>query len=128
MPPDISLEPARRQTAMSRTPQPAPGLVRWQTSQFIDGRFTPGVGAAFLVENPATEAVLVGLREASLPQVDQAVEAARRAFQSGVWRDPERRRAALLAFADILERRAVEFRSALVEDIGTPLSVGNALQ
>jgi aldehyde dehydrogenase (NAD+)/betaine-aldehyde dehydrogenase len=113
---------------MSRILQPAPGLVRWQARQFIDSRFTPGVGPAFLVENPATEAVLVELREASLPQVDQAVEAARRAFRSGVWRDPERRCAALLAFADILERRALEFRSALAEDIGTPVSVGYALQ
>ncbi len=108
--------------------QPAPSLVSWQTNLFIDGCFEPGEGTEFAVENPATEAVLVEMRGASLPQVDRAVQAARRAFESGVWRDPELRRAALTALADILERRAAEFRSALVEDIGTPVSVGNFLQ
>ncbi|WP_188752361.1 aldehyde dehydrogenase family protein, partial [Marinobacterium zhoushanense] len=50
----------------------------------INGDNVTGQGAAFDVINPATEAAIASGRMASVEQLDQAVAAARQAFQS--WR------------------------------------------
>ena len=97
--------------------------VDWCTGNFIDGRYCAGEGPALAVENPATEEVLVSVRQASLAQLDQAVASARRAFESGVWRDPALRKQVLLRMADLLEAQAATFATALVLESGTPVSL-----
>ncbi len=55
---------------------------------YIDGEFVSSpIGKTFPVFNPATEEVLAEVAEASPSDVDLAVQAARRAFDSGPWAD-----------------------------------------
>ena len=94
----------------------------------IDGRFVTGEGAELSVENPATEQVLATFPQASPAQVDAAVTAARRAFASGVWRDPAQRRAVLTRFHTLLTEHRAALAASLVAETGTPVSVANFLQ
>jgi len=100
----------------------------WQLDLTIGGKAVSGAGAALPVSNPATEQILAAPRQATVDQVHEAVAAARRAFDSGVWRDPELRRRMLNRFADEIKRRADVLREAIVEDVGTPVSLCDSLQ
>ena len=109
-------------TETVRMPAPA-----WNLDMTIDGRSVAGQGPLFEVENPATEEALVKVPEASLAQVDAAVVAARRAFESGVWRDPEFRRETMLRLADLMEEHADELTSAIVHEVGTPIALSESM-
>ncbi len=85
--------------------------VELQTQLFIDGEFVDSAeGTTFEVENPADERTLAEVAEAKEADVDRAVQAARRAFQSDEWqRMPARERGRLLwRLADLLEDRIDE--------------------
>jgi aldehyde dehydrogenase (NAD+) len=56
-----------------------------EVRQFIDGAYVRGAGKAFSVLNPGTEEVLAEVPGASIEQVETAIQAARRAFDSGSW-------------------------------------------
>jgi acyl-CoA reductase-like NAD-dependent aldehyde dehydrogenase len=95
----------------------------------IDGRPVPGEGEPLLVYDPAAGELLVEVPSASLDQVDQAVAAARRAFDEGPWpRMSGDERAALLhAFADEMEARGDELLRIAVSEVGTPISLARGL-
>ena len=58
----------------------------YRTQAFIDGRFVDAVeGQTTTSIAPATGQVLATLAECTAADVDVAVKAARRAFESGVW-------------------------------------------
>lgn len=103
-------------------------LPKWNTCHLIDGALVEGNGAELRVENPATEEVLATLREPSPDQAEAAILAARRAFESGVWRDPAFRAETITRMADALEARKAEFLATLVADNGTPVSISEFLQ
>ena len=46
---------------------------------------TPGAGTSFPVLNPLSEEIVTELRGASGAQIEAAIAAARRAYDSGVW-------------------------------------------
>lgn len=78
---------------------------------FIDGAFVSAAdGRTFDTVNPATGAVLARVARGADDDVDRAVSAARRAFDSGVWsrRAPAERKAILLAVADGIRAHADE--------------------
>ncbi|MFM0349083.1 aldehyde dehydrogenase family protein [Paraburkholderia sp. RL17-347-BIC-D] len=102
--------------------------VNWVLDLLINGEMVKGEGAPLPVENPATEEILASPREASMAQLEKAVTAARRAFNSGIWRDAEERQRLLCRLADLLEERADQFCAALIEEVGTPLSICHAMQ
>jgi len=79
-------------------------------------------GKTFPTNNPATGEEIVQIAEADKADVDKAVEAARKAFQS--WRnvDPAERCKILNKFADLLERDAEEFALTESLDNGKPLT------
>ena len=52
---------------------------------FIDGKYVPGDGPVLAVENPATEETIAEVETASMMQIEQAIGAARRSFDDGVW-------------------------------------------
>ncbi len=58
------------------------------------------------VYNPATRSVLAQVPDASKPQLDEAVSAARQAFGSWSQTPVEERQAALERFADLIEENA----------------------
>ena len=91
---------------------------------YIGGEFAPSAdGSRFPVENPATEEVLAEVAEAGAEDVDRAVQAARRCFESDAWQQLEpRQRGILLAkAADLLESRAHEFAEVETRQNGKPL-------
>jgi aldehyde dehydrogenase (NAD+) len=102
--------------------------VNWCLDLLINGDMVKGQGAPLSVENPATEEILASPRQASMAQLDQAVAAARKAFDSGIWRDAGERQRLLFRLADLLEERADQFRAALIEEVGTPFSICHPMQ
>lgn len=106
---------------------------------FVEGRWVEGVGAPFTVENPSTGMAITSLTGMSLGQVGEAISAARRAFDAGIWSDlpigarAERLRryvAALEARADrivdliALEAGCPRFTSSMRSQVQTPLVQG----
>jgi aldehyde dehydrogenase (NAD+)/betaine-aldehyde dehydrogenase len=103
--------------------------ISWRLDPFIDGAYVKGEGAPLDVENPATAETIATVRQSSSEQLETAVSAARRVFDSGVWsRDPEFRREVLTRMADLLELRSAEFAAALIQEVGTPVALCQPLQ
>ncbi len=109
--------------ARSLAPQfPAPKLL-------IDGQFVdPIEGGTFTVTNPATGEKLCEVPSATAADVDRAVKAARRAFESGPWSrmNPGERGKLLRRFSELLWERREEF--ALVESMNNGKTVREALR
>jgi acyl-CoA reductase-like NAD-dependent aldehyde dehydrogenase len=92
---------------------------------FIGGRWVESAsGRHFGVENPATGESLAAVAEAGAEDVDKAVAAARRSFDSGVWRElpPAERAKALWRIGDMIEERATEFAQLETLDNGMPIN------
>jgi phenylacetaldehyde dehydrogenase len=93
---------------------------------YIDGAFVDAKsGKTFEVFNPANGSVLAHVAEGDAADIDLAVAAARRAFESGPWPSlsPSQRARLIYRLADKLEERTDDF--ALLEslDNGKPLAV-----
>ncbi|VWB21398.1 aldehyde dehydrogenase family protein [Burkholderia lata] len=90
---------------------------------FIDGKWVPAAsGRTMETLNPATADVLARIAEGDKTDVDLAVAAARRAFESSGWRSmsPHARTAVLLRLADAIEQHADELASLETLDNGMP--------
>jgi aldehyde dehydrogenase (NAD+) len=96
--------------------------IRSSYGLFIDGAFVDGRGTAFKTVNPATEETLAEISEASAADVDAAVRAARRAYET-VWSImPGRERAKYLyRIARIMAERSREFAVLETIDNGKPI-------
>ncbi|KEA65221.1 Aldehyde dehydrogenase [Marinobacterium lacunae] len=92
-----------------------------ELSLLINGDKVAGHGAAFDVINPATEAAIASGRMASVEQLDQAVAAARQAFQSWRKTSDAERTALLHKVADRIEANADELARIIVQEQGKPL-------
>lgn len=100
-----------------------------ETRAFIDGEYRPArSGATFERINPATGKHLADITACQPEDIDDAVKAARAAFDSGVWRDqsPQARKAVLLNFAELIRQHADEI--ALLETLDTGKSIGETLR
>jgi gamma-glutamyl-gamma-aminobutyraldehyde dehydrogenase len=103
----------------------AAAKLRFVTRAFIDGKFVSALsGRTFPTENPATGRPLAHIAACEAPDVDRAVQAARRAFASGEWsrRKPADRKRLLLAFADRLEAHAGELALLDTLEAGKPIT------
>jgi len=95
-----------------------------QTRLFIDGRFVDSVSRkTFPTYNPATGEVIAHVAEADKEDVDLAVRAARRAFET-TWKftDGSARRDIMLRFADLMEYHREELATLETLDNGKPYS------
>jgi len=91
---------------------------------FIDGEFVPSLsGKTFKSINPATEEVLVEVAEAEAPDIDRAVKAARRAFESGPWSrmSAAERSRLLYRLADLMEEHKLQLAQLETRDNGKPI-------
>ncbi|WP_432695035.1 aldehyde dehydrogenase family protein [Marinobacterium sp. YM272] len=88
---------------------------------FIDGAKVAGLGDAFDVINPATEQPLASGNTASVEQLNQAVDAARRAFQTWRQTTDADRTTLLHKIADAIEANADELARIVVQEQGKPL-------
>jgi 5-carboxymethyl-2-hydroxymuconate semialdehyde dehydrogenase len=91
----------------------------------IDGKWVEAAsGKTFETLNPATGEVLARVAEGDAEDVDRAVRAARRAFESGPWRRmrPAERERLLLRIADLIEAHAEELAELETLDNGKTLA------
>lgn len=84
----------------------------------------PGGGAAFTLVSPRDGQVLAEIADAGAAEVDAAVAAARRAFDSGPWPHlaPAERGRTLLRIADLLEQRREELALTVSLEMGKPVT------
>ncbi len=95
----------------------------------IDGQWVDAAsGKTFPVYNPATGEVMAHVAEGDKEDIDRAVRAARRAFESGKWRrmSPSQRGQLIYRLADLIEQHADEFAQLESLDNGKPLTVARA--
>jgi aminobutyraldehyde dehydrogenase len=90
------------------------------TEMFIDGAFVRGESDAERVLNPATGELLVALPEASPDQLQKAVSAAHRAFETWGETTPMERARMLLKLADAIEARGEDFARLESLNCGKP--------
>lgn len=93
------------------------------TDLLINNEDRRGEGALLRVVNPATEELVTEFPGASTTQVDEAVRAAKTAFDSGVWKNAEFRKTVLLKFADLLQEHRDQLMEALIQEVGSPVNL-----
>jgi aldehyde dehydrogenase (NAD+) len=94
------------------------------TECFIDGKWVPSAsGKTFATINPATEEVIAEVAEGDAVDIDRAVKAARRAFESGPWHkmDARDRGRLLYRLADLIEEEIDELAALESLDNGKPV-------
>ena len=95
-----------------------------QTKMLIDGDWVDSrSGKTFATINPATEEVIAEVAEGDAADVDLAVRAARKAFDSGPWRkaDARDRGRMLYKLADLIEANIDELAALETLDNGKPI-------
>ncbi|WP_028635621.1 aldehyde dehydrogenase [Nocardioides sp. URHA0032] len=98
---------------------------------FIDGDWAaPVTGDLIEVVSPHTEQVVATVPEGSAADIDAAVAAARRAFDSGPWprMSPEERIEVVQAFSNLYAGRMGEMAELISTEMGAPLSFSNLAQ
>jgi aldehyde dehydrogenase (NAD+) len=98
---------------------------------YIDGKWVDGSSDEELeVVNPATEDVIANVPQASIHDVDRAVEAARRAFEDGPWprMAPRERSDILLRFIQALADRRSELVDMIITEAGAARPIAEAFQ
>ncbi|WP_433957041.1 aldehyde dehydrogenase family protein [Cytobacillus horneckiae] len=93
---------------------------------FINGEFVPSIKRqTFETYNPATEEVLAYVSEAQEEDVDQAVKAAREAFEHGTWPDLSAAERAHIIYklADLIEENKEELAQLEALDNGKPYHI-----
>lgn len=93
-------------------------------SLLIDGTLRPGRAGEFPTLNPATEEVLGTAANADPDDVDEAIRAARRAFDETDWaRDTALRTRCLRQLSDVLRAHNSELREVTVAEAGVPVAL-----
>src|SRR5580698_661098 len=93
---------------------------------FINGKWVEAAsGKTFPVYNPATGEVMAQVAEGDREDIDRAVKAARRAFESGPWSTmtSSQRGRLIWKLGDLVEEHLEEFAQMGSLDNGKPLAV-----
>jgi phenylacetaldehyde dehydrogenase len=110
-------------------PQITRDFIGKERPMLISGKWVAAAsGKSFPVYNPATGEVIANVAEGDKEDIDRAVKAARRAFESGPWRkmSPSTRGRLMWKLADLLEANAEELATLESLDNGKPISVSRA--
>jgi betaine-aldehyde dehydrogenase len=97
------------------------GAMAKQYKMFIDCKWTSSsTKETFDVINPATEQVIAQVAKGSREDAKKAIDAARRAFDSGSWsaKMPSERSKALLEMADAVEKNSLEIAKIESANVG----------
>lgn len=92
------------------------------TEMLIGSRFEAGTETEESIYNPKTGETVLKLPEASLSQLEQAVDAAGKAFESWSQTTPAQRSAYLLQIADAIEKDADGFATLEALNCGKPIN------
>lgn len=90
----------------------------------INGRLADArSGETFETVNPATGRVITSIASCGAEDVDEAVKAARKAFDSGIWSNmnPSERKSILFKFADLIEKNGLDLAVMESIDSGKPI-------
>jgi aminobutyraldehyde dehydrogenase len=93
-----------------------------QAEMLIGPKFAKGKGATEPVVNPKTGAKILDLHEATPDQVDKAVAAAAKAFETWSRTTPAQRAALTMKLADRIEAEAQEFAELEALNCGKPIN------
>jgi aldehyde dehydrogenase (NAD+) len=106
------------------------GLLNDRQSQLlIDGTLVAGAGGTFPTINPATEEVLGVAADATVDDMGQAIEAARRAFDDSDWStNTELRVRCVRQLQDVLTKHVEELRELTIAEVGAPRMLTSAAQ
>lgn len=99
-------------------------------SLLVDGKFEQAAsGRTFDTLNPATGEILAAVAEGDQPDIDRAVDAARRAFEGGPWTrmTPSERGRVMHRIGDLIMERADELAELDCLDNGKPLSIARGV-
>jgi aldehyde dehydrogenase (NAD+) len=92
-----------------------------QSQLLIDGKLVAGGGGTFPTVNPATEEVLGVAADATVEDMGQAIEAARRAFDETDWStNVELRVRCVRQLQDALTKHIEELRELTISEVGAP--------
>ncbi|MFF7735667.1 aldehyde dehydrogenase family protein [Streptomyces sp. NPDC007984] len=96
----------------------------------IDGAEEAGAGAVFPVVSPRDGRVVAEVADGGAAEVDAAVAAARRAFDTGPWPRlaPAERGRALLRLADLFEERREELALTVSLEMGKPITDAHGIE
>ncbi|MFP1891898.1 gamma-aminobutyraldehyde dehydrogenase [Lonsdalea quercina] len=94
---------------------------RFSSRQLIDGQLIDGEGTLQDIVNPANGEIVARLGETSAGQVDEAVEAAQRAFPAWARTTPAQRAIVLLRIAEAIEQQAASLARLEAINCGKPL-------
>ncbi|CAD2260841.1 Putative aldehyde dehydrogenase AldA [Stutzerimonas stutzeri] len=95
---------------------------------FIDNQWVAGEGGETLsIINPANGQTLTSIPNATAADVDRAVQAAQRAFETWRFTTPIERANALLKIADLLEADAERFSVLETLDVGKPIRESSSI-
>ena len=100
-------------------------MKNFPTQAFIGGELTDAAsGATFDSLAPGSGELLAKVAAGDAEDVDRAVGAARKAFDSGVWAEaaPADRKKVLLGFAELIEANAAELAHLDAVDAGKPIT------
>ncbi|WP_255487328.1 aldehyde dehydrogenase family protein [Oceanospirillum sediminis] len=95
-------------------------------NMWINGQSVQGEAEPLDVLNPATEEVIVTVNNASVAQLDAAVDAAKQAFSSWQYSSHDDRKQALNRIADNIENNAAELAEIVVKEQGKPMFLAQA--
>src|ERR1700720_3368989 len=104
-------------------------FIRKPRKMLVDGKWVNAAsGKTFPTYNPATGEVLAQVAEGDRQDIDAAVRAARKAFESGPWSrlTASERGKLVWKLADLLEKHLEEFATLETLDNGKPLTVARA--
>jgi aldehyde dehydrogenase (NAD+) len=96
---------------------------------YIDGQWVePTQPKEFKVINPATEEVAGVISMGNVADVDRAVAAARRAFDSFSQTTPDERRGLLEKILEVYKKRYTDVANAIRDEMGAPSKLANGSQ
>ena len=100
-----------------------------RTELFIGGKWVPSAGSATIeVIDPSTETVLGSVPDATSDDVDQAVRAARQAFEPWSATTPAERARWMQRISEALAARAEDFAVLIAREVGMPLAQSRSIQ
>jgi len=105
--------------------------IRSYDTIYVNGRWVPSTGTGTIdVISPHTEQTIASVPDGTSADMDRAVDAARRAFDTGDWpRTPVTERiAALQRVAAAYEKRLPEMAETITAENGSPISFSQAAQ
>jgi acyl-CoA reductase-like NAD-dependent aldehyde dehydrogenase len=121
-----STVPSIERTAKGVTSTPVLNFLRRSKRLLIGGKWvTAKSGKTFETINPANEEVLALVPEGDKADVDEAVKAARRAYEHGKWPtiNPHQRAKYLLTIADLIEKHVDELATLETLNNGMAISL-----